>query len=228
MRNWSDIPQGTEDWKRARLGIATASSFHRILTEKRLTLSEKRLDYIREILACWVLDDPDLDFTGRGLALERGNQMEQEARDFFSLEHDWEILSGGFATREVGDGVFMSGTVGCSPDGRIVDDSGNVISGFELKNPYLHTHIGYLAERGSLTADYRLQVQGGLWVTGWPRWTIASYSPLLSKVVEIVEPDPAVFAALDSEIPKFCADLERMKEELAQYRVDRLHEMATA
>ena len=63
-------------------------------------------------------------------------------------------------------------------------------------------HLVYLAG-GVVPREYRLQVQGQLWVTGRKWVDFMSFHPDLPPFVIRVEPDPAMQAALDEAIEGF-------------------------
>ena len=51
-----DVAQQTPEWEKLRIGIATASSFNRILTPKKLELSAQASDYANELIAERILN----------------------------------------------------------------------------------------------------------------------------------------------------------------------------
>jgi len=192
--------QGSQAWHEARLGLPTASQFHRILSPAKLEPSTQAFEYL-----CQLLFER---FTGQSATaettqfMERGSVLEAEGVAWYELERNVD-------TERVGLCVSDDGLVGCSPD-RLVGSEG----GLELKCPSGPTHIGYLLE--GISQRYRLQVQGALWITGRYWWDLASYSPvpeLKSTVVRII-PEAKVFAALNDEIPAFCQRLDRATEKL--------------
>jgi hypothetical protein len=75
----------------------------------------------------------------------------------------------------------------------------------ELKCPAAKTHVRYLLDNAALVADYRIQVQFGLWLTGWPSWSLVSYCPSLPPVCLDLGPEAEVHAALTAEVPKVIA-----------------------
>ena len=158
-----NVVQGTTEWRAARLGIPTASQFKRILQPKKMQLSASANDYIYELVAEWVIGQPCDGF--HGAFMERGTDMEDEAVRFYELET-------GLDTREVGFVVRDDGMVGCSPD-RLIGNKG----GLEIKVPSAQNHIKYLLDPDLLYEEYKLQVQGGLLISGRDWWDIESYNP---------------------------------------------------
>lgn len=164
-----DVKQGTPEWKVLRLGLPTASQFHRLITPKTGKQSSQAAGYIHRLVAEVLLGVPlDGDTTDY---MERGSALEAEAVRYFELDTGQQTQAVGFCTLD-------EGWAGCSPD-RLVGDDG----GLELKCPTPETHIGYMLDPGSLVDRYRPQVQGTMWITGRTRWHIMSYHPELQPVV---------------------------------------------
>lgn len=200
-----DVVQGSPEWLRARLGIPTASQVDRILTPAKLKLSSQAGGYRNQLLAEWLCGYP-IDWGGSSQFMERGTDMEPEARAFYELQHDVEARTVGFVVRD--DGLF-----GGSPDSLVGEDGG-----LEIKCPALHTHIGYLLDPEALVAEYRGQVQAYLYLTGRAWWDILAYNPELPSVVQRIERDEAYIAALDQVLGLFLADLARARAQLEPHR----------
>lgn len=199
-----ECTQGTPEWHLVRLGIPTASQFHRILTPKTRKYAAGAETYRNELLADWVRGYP-LGFEGNGHT-ERGTELEPEAREYYELAGH-EVVQVGFVLRD------RAGKVGCSPDALVGDDGL-----LELKCPDLKQHIAYLINPQSLVDEYFGQVQGNLYVTGREWADIMAYSPGLPKVVQRVTPDADYQAKLDDALANFIDDLDRQKAKLAKYK----------
>lgn len=193
--------QGSPEWTRARLGIATSSKFDKIITPARLGYSAASERYRNELLAEWLTGYP-LEDNGRTDFMQRGERLEPEARAKYGFLQDVEV-------EEVGAILRDDRKVGCSPDG-LVGESG----GLEIKAPAIHTHIGYMLDPESLVKAYHCQVQGSLWLTGREWWDLMSYHPTLDEVLVRVEPDPDFHAAFGEHIETFLADLETARQTL--------------
>lgn len=207
MRVVRNVKQGTPEWLQLRLGVVTASDAERIVTPKKLEPSKAQAAYVSELVAEHLIGAP-LDFTTDKWR-ERGIALEGEARDWYCLMRE-PVEEVGFLQR---DDLL----VGCSPDGIIEGRRG-----VEIKCPAAATHVGYLLDPATLVADYRMQVQFSLWLTGWPAWDILSYCPTLPTVLREVLPDAAVFAALDAEVPKVLAAREAALVRIADMRDEEL------
>jgi hypothetical protein len=202
-----DCKQGSDEWLQLRLGIPTASEFDRILTPSRLKLAAASETYMHLKLAEWMYGAPletyDVGAHGWGA---RGKELEPEAVRYYEMERECETDTVGLVTTD-------DGMIGASPD-RLVGEDGL----YEGKAPALETHVGYMLDPQSLVDEYRLQVQGQLWVCQRAWCDMHSYSPGFPSVIVRVLPDPAVHAALAQHVPAFVDRMLRCREELtAQY-----------
>jgi hypothetical protein len=208
-----DVPQGTPEWERLRIGIPTVSSFDKIISPKKLQPSTQAETYLNQLLAEWLLDMP-IDWGGASGYIDRGRHMEEEARAFYEFADNVEVAPGGFILRD-------DRKVGGSPDGLVGDDGG-----VEIKCPAMHTHIGYLRNPQSLVSEYHLQVQGYLYLTERAWWDVQSYNPVLPRVIVRVPPDEKTQTALNAALNAFVAYLDEAKEMLAPHRAQPRTEVA--
>lgn len=198
---WLDVVQGSPDWAQARLGVATASQFGRILTEKKLVLSAAAGGYVNELIAEWATGEPC--YGASRSAMDRGTGMEAEAVADYELRYDVDTKPGGFCLTD-------DGMVGCSPD-RLVGDDG----GLEVKCPLAATQVGYLLDTRPPEGqtEYRLQVQGSLWITGRKWWDRYYYGgPVIPSVCVRFERDEEVIARIEQAVHMFRLSLEAARE----------------
>lgn len=144
-----NIDQGSEEWLKLRLGVATASNFDKIITTTGKE-SESLKKYALQLATELMLETPEPSFKNDVMA--RGNELESLARDAYQEQ-----------TFNVVEQITMfksdCGNFGYSPDGIIGDDGLN-----EIKCPIATTHFKYLLDN-KMPTDYWQQVQGGLWVS---------------------------------------------------------------
>lgn len=183
--------QGSPEWIQARLGIPTASQFHRIISPKKLKPSESAEKYMYELLAEQMLQEP-ID-TNSSEFMVRGSTLEAGAIEYYELQRDVD-------TEKVGFILTDDRLVGCSPD-RLVGDDG----GLEIKCPSAAVHVGYLVD--GFDDNHRIQVQGCMYVTGRDWWDLESYNPLLPAVVARAERDELVTEALSEGLKAFFAKM---------------------
>lgn len=201
----TDIQQGTPEWLALRCGIVTASEISNIITpEGKPSKSEK---YINQLLAEWVIGRPLTDFQSGWM--ERGHEIEDEARNWYALMRDVEPQTVGFV---YSDDDRM---VGCSPDALIGDDGM-----LEIKAPSPWWQMAYLRD-GKVPKTYRPQTQGQLYVTG-RRWCdFLAYHPDLPPLLVRAHRDEAYIAALDKLVRAFVRDLLAARTELERRGISR-------
>ncbi len=184
--------QRSEEWEALRFGRATASQFSRILTPSKLQLSASASQYAIEL----ALRRKQIDMGPEPLPsywMDHGTEAEPYAIAEFEQSTGLAVQKVGFITPADGE------MYGCSPDGLVGEDA--VI---EVKCPMPSTMVAYSAS-GDLPSEYRLQVQGELWVTG-RRWChFYVWHPEIEPLHLVVERDEATQRALDVAIPQFLA-----------------------
>ena len=183
--------QGSPEWFSARCGIPTASSFDKILDTSGKP-SKQLKKYLYQLAGEKITAKQEETYING--AMQRGKEMEGEARKFYELTTSQKVVAVGFCLNETPD-------YGCSPDG-LVDKEGTV----EIKCPLMATHVGYLIE-GVLPTDYFQQVQGGLLVTGRKWCDFISYYPGMKPLVVRVIPDKDFHSKLKLEVEVFCMEL---------------------
>lgn len=193
--------QGSEGWHRLRLGIPTASEFHRIITPTG-KLSTQAGDYMNRLLAEWALGRPCESVETHWM--EHGSDLEPMAAASFEFET-------GLETEEVGFITTDDGLIGASPDRLIRGHK----RGLELKCPSPQVHIGYMLSRG-VDERYKPQVQGQMYVCEFELVYIQSYCPPLRTVIVEVPRDEEYITKMRTALDEFTtrmlearADLER-------------------
>jgi putative phage-type endonuclease len=101
-----NMPQGSEEWYNIRKLKLTASNAQAIGNQG------KGLETLCRQLVCEYLSKPKDSYTN--LDIERGIELEEDARIVYSLNTDNNVQQVGF--------IEISDFVGCSPDGLIGDD----------------------------------------------------------------------------------------------------------
>ena len=193
-----DVEQGSSQWLEARLGIPTASQFHRIITRKTLQPSSQAAGYINELLAEWLLGESGDDHKSQ--FMERGNDIEDEARRWYEFDRTVTVDRVGFCLTD-------DRTCGCSPDGLVGEDGG-----LEIKVLSASNHVGSL-----LTEDdeqRRCQIQGSLYVTGRQWWDRLYYHPTLPSVVHRMVRDEEFINTLAITMEAFVVALVACRDRL--------------
>lgn len=195
-----DCEQGSEEWLAARLGITTATGFENIVTATGKK-SASYIKYMAELIEESILGGGDTFKSG---FMERGNQLEPQARAAY------EFLTGNDVIQVGGVYLNEDREVMVSPDGLIP----SLKKGLEIKCPKMSTHIRYLLE-GGVPAEYVIQVQANLWVTGYETWDFVSYCPEYQKqtlYLFTAARDEKLMKAFDEHIPQFVKTLKAYKE----------------
>jgi hypothetical protein len=188
--NIYDFEQGTPEWFAARIGIPTASLFSKLVTPKTGKKSSQAQGLIYKLLDELRTGHPSDDFGGTEWTI-RGNQLEDEAVNFYEFET-------GNKTEKVGFITDDNHTWGCSPD-RLVNDDGIL----EIKCPAGWTHIENLL-RDDIDPIYKPQTQGQLIISERDYCDWMSYHPEMPPKIIRVKKDI-----------EFCKVLEESKDELS-------------
>lgn len=195
-----NVKQGSEEWRRLRMGVPTASEFDRILTPtgKRSESAEPYMyDLLAELMMGRPLDAPSFPW------MQRGHDLEADAALWYELQKD-------VITRVVGFCTTDDGLIGASPD-RLVGEGGQL----EVKCPKPETHVRYLLfPHKGVDAKYRVQIMGQLYVTGRQWCDVVSYHPELPSVIVRVERDEEYIGKLAEALKEFCVRLAEGKAEL--------------
>lgn len=159
---WTDIQQNTEEWLNLRVGLMTSSNFKTIMAHEGKDFGKPALRYAGEI-AYEIITGKKYekdDYTNEHM--ERGNELEDEARKAYEYESFNDVTNGGF---------FSHGWYGDSPDGLIGDDGcleiKVVVENVQRKN----------IKRGTVDPAYKWQVVGHLLASGKEYCDFFTYCP---------------------------------------------------
>lgn len=194
-----DVEQNSEAWYRLRLGIPTSSEFHRIITPKTMAISKQAAGYMYRLLGEWVTGEQLPNYESEWM--ERGHDLEDRAVLAYEMLTGAETKRAGFITSD-------DGLMGCSPD-RLIGDDGDL----ELKCPLIQTQIEY-ALAGTVSEDYRVQLQGRLMITGRKYVDIFPFHPLLSIPPTRVVRDEKFIGELQAVLKSFIALMVEKRMEL--------------
>jgi len=179
-----EAEQGSEEWLAARVGRPSASQFHNLVTSKgKASTSADR--YINLMISERLTGRSEPIFVTD--AMQRGTDLEPEARAYYELETGNEV-------KEVGFILDNSGEFGCSPDGLVGDDGG-----IEIKCPAAHNHVAW-ARKGVCPSKHYAQVQGCMYITQRKWWDFMSYHPDIKPMIVRVERDEEFITNLAEQI----------------------------
>src|SRR5262245_48735735 len=200
-----NITQQTDEWRRAHIGIPTASNFSKILTPARMKKSDQWGRYKYRLIAEKLLGEylPDKAMTGEsGYWLTRGIDMEPHAVDAFQRAHNMKIERVGFVWTE-------NKRLGCSPDGVIAGTHDT--EAIEIKSPAPWTQVEYLlaSREDKVWQDYRCQVQGQMIIGEFHCVHFFAFHPRMPSKYVFTTPDLSFQAVLRQMLHDFLGELER-------------------
>lgn len=146
-----EVEQGSPEWFELRLGIPTASNFSMVTRDAD---SKTRREYMHK-LAGEILTGRPAEGKIITAAMQRGHDMEPEAREHYAQSNLVKLDRVGFVRRKLPSGRF----VGCSPDGLI-----GKRKALEIKTMAPHLMIALLERGAGLPPEHRWQVFGTMWV----------------------------------------------------------------
>ncbi|TFH47836.1 MAG: exonuclease [Lysobacterales bacterium] len=188
--------QGTPEWHEVKVGVASSSSFDRLVTASCKPSSQADA-YLHELAAEYIVGERK-SFRA-SYWMERGIEIEPQARAMYELQTGNEVEQVGFIYKD------RKKLVGCSPDGLVGS------KGMELKCPSPIIHISYLLQ-GVCPKEYLAQVQGSMWVTGLAEWDFVSFHPEYETLIITVKRDKEWMAAFDKIIPPFAKGLDELRK----------------
>lgn len=148
-----NVAHNTPEWEKLRIGIATTSSFDKIVTPTG-KISTQADEYLNMILAEMIMGT-HLEKFQQSYWMEQGQIKEADARARYEFETGFTLDRGGFFTND-------DGTAGASPDVRVFDGK-RLVGGAEIKCPAPWTHVENLRrmyEHNAIDPKYKPQVQG--------------------------------------------------------------------
>lgn len=205
--------QGTEEWRHARLGKATASRMGDLTARTKTGYGATRANYAAELVVERLTGVPTEGY--RSAAMERAIELEPEARAAYELRTGEDIRPVGFVGHPT---IRWSGA---SPDG-LVGRSGLV----QIKCPYTATHIETLLG-ASLPKGYYLQMLWEMVCAGRDWCDYISYDPRLPPEMRLhirrVPFVPVDAAGLTQDVLGFLTEVEGLMDRLqARYPLQSL------
>lgn len=194
--------QGSTEWYECRLGIPTASEFDTVMAKgKDGGASKTRRTYMLKLIGERLTGEPKHDYTNDHM--ERGKEMEAEARELYSMVTDLEPVRVGFLRR---------GDAGCSPDSLIGNDG---MSEIKTKLPHLQLEV---LLGGKLPSEHKPQTQGQLWIAEREWCDFVSYWPGLQPFIKRVFRDEEYIKTVAAAVRAFNEEMHELIEKLQQYR----------
>jgi hypothetical protein len=191
------VEQGSREWLALRLGIPTASEFHKIVTPTGKLSSQAR-KYAFRLVAEKVLNR-SLEGLDHLEWIARGKELEPEAIRGFEFMEDVKTDPVGFITSD-------DGRIGASPDRLILGEA----AALEIKCPAPATMIEYMLD--GFGNDYVPQAQGQMLVGEFDYVVRYAYSPEMPPVSVRTDRDEEFIDKLRSALDQFCDEKDAMIE----------------
>lgn len=203
--NIIDVEQGSDAWFAARAGKLTASRVKALVAKTKSGYSTSRANMITQLALERMTGVVEPTYSNA--AMQRGNDLEGEARNFYSFQRDVAITEVGMVIHPEYD--FIT----CSPDG-LIDDDGLV----EIKCPFSMAKMVSYLEKDAHAKEYRVQLQMQLLVTNRQYVDVVGYDPRfpdgLKMAVCRVEADKEYQEELLSEMLKANTEINELIEKL--------------
>jgi hypothetical protein len=193
-----DCEQNSAEWYLARLGIPTASEFKSVLAKGE---GKTRRTYMMKLIGERLTGEPCEGYSNGHM--ERGKEMEAEARDLYCFMTDLDVRRVGFV---------RNGEKGASPDGLIGNDG---MVEIKTKLPHLQAEV-LLGDR--LPPEHVAQCQGALWVAEREWIDFVSYYPKMPPFIKRVHRDEKFIANLALEVETFVMDLHDLLAKIQPQR----------
>lgn len=161
IHSW-DVIQGTDDWNDTRRGIVSASNASKILGKRG---KSEMVTYSYKLAAERLTDETEDSY--KNANMERGNEIEDQARAAYELKNDIDVEQLGF--------IQNSEWTGASPDG-LIDLDGMV----EIKCPLASTHAKRINE-DRVPPEYIAQMQMQMWVSDRQWNDFVSFHPSIPQ-----------------------------------------------
>ena len=199
------LEQGTDEWKKARLGYVSASNLDAVMAKNKSGEATTRKNYKIRLVTERLTKQIGESFTSA--AIEWGVQQEGFARMAYEAKTNILVDKTGFWKHS------SIPWVGCSPDG--LAEGGLV----ELKCPNSTTHVEYIFAN-KLPSEYVKQVHGQLWVMEREWADFVSYDPRMPERNQLfvirVHRDDALIKEMETEVKKFLSEVEEIIEKLSK------------
>jgi hypothetical protein len=197
-----DCVQGTPEWFAARAGIPTASEFDTVLAKgKGGGESKTRRTYMLKLIGERLTREPMYSYSNDHM--QRGKDMEAEARDLYQMIAELDCQQVGFLRR---------GEAGCSPDSLVGNDGM-----LEIKTKLPHLQLDCILY-DEFPSEHRAQCQGQLWIAEREWVDFVSYWPGLPLFAKRVFRDEEYIKRLAEAVRVFNAEMEETIAKIQQYR----------
>lgn len=199
------IEQGSPEWFEQRRGKVTASRIADIMAKTKSGYSTSRQNYLMQLLCERLTGKVEESF--KSSAMQRGNDLEPEARNWYQLETGEIVEQVSFIDHPNIDDA------GASPDG-LVGAEGLI----EIKCPNTATHIETLRSKKPSDRYYK-QMQWQMACTGRKWCDFVSFDNRLPDNLAYfcvrIDRNEEAIAEIEAEVNKFLEELAVTQAELS-------------
>ena len=199
-----EVAQRTPEWFAQRVGKATASRIHHIITRTKTGWGAKREDYAADLVIELLTGLPAPSF--KSPEMQWGIDNEAAGRDAYRATVFEEVTEAGFVIHPA------ISDAGASPDG-YVGENGLV----EIKCPKTSTHIEAITKE-YIQPQYLTQMQFQMACTGRKWCDFCSYDPRMPEGLQLwvkrIERDDLFIAQTETMVKEFLAEVHATVEQL--------------
>ena len=186
MRKHHQIDQNTDEWLQLRTGFITTSNFSTIMANNGKAFGSPAVQYAQKV-AIESRTKRNIE-TFKNDWMQRGNDLEDDARRMYSELNFVDVKPGGFMEFK---------EFGSSSDG--LTDPGMI----EIKCPKYSTHMERIM-KGGPDRSYLWQIRGQMWIYDRPWCDFVSYCPdfpadkqlYVSRIERDAEPEDMMIVRL--------------------------------
>ena len=197
-------------WLEARAGHFTGSDF---ATYMGMAKTGKLSETAKKELLKKVLENFGYRFdTFQTPAMARGIELEPTAREAYSFVYGKDIQEVGFVDLE-------KYHAGCSPDGVIYDEDGNIKEIIEIKCPMIETFVSYLDD-DFMKPEYETQCQFNMFITGADVCHFVVYHPDFNLIVRDIKKDPEIQEKIEKVLQELSPWYDKLQSAVKKQRLE--------
>lgn len=201
-----EFEQRSEAWFAEKCGRVTGTRFKNLIAGE----STKTYKDLVTDIACEMITHR-IEETYTNAIMEHGIETEDTARKEYMNITGAKVFEYGLIIPD--ENNKYNEWIGYSPDGLIKNSDKEPEGLLEIKCPLMKTHLNYIAAH-KLPAEYRHQVQAGMFVTGLNYCDFMSYVEGMKPFILRIEPDYELFEEYKMRLDKL---IEQVNELLQTY-----------
>lgn len=202
------------EWLNMKAGKFSGSDFHQYLG---MLKTGKLSETAKKELSKKILENFGYRFdTFQTPAMARGIELEPTAREAYSFVYGKDINEVGFVDLE-------KYHAGCSPDGVIYDEDGNIKEIIEIKCLMIETFVSYL-DPDFMNPDYATQCQFNMFITGADVCHFVVYHPDFNLIVRDIPKDEEIQNKIQTALEKLQPMYDEMYERISKQKLETVGE----